>query len=147
MDTRLEQTVRMLQGHWIALAGIAAFALLGAGTGKALSPGPLYEAAEPARLISGPAVETTSAPEIAWPAGKLPVHVIGTDQANPPPLEPGRLPSTEDVLAAYESAPSVYETASPAQDELPAYYHHSAMNADQLALERSFETLPAMAPG
>lgn len=147
MDTRLEQTVRTLQGHWVALAGVAAFAVLGAGTGKALSPGPLYDIAEPARLISGPVVETASAPQMTWPAGKMPVHVVGTDQTNPPPLQAQRLPSTEDVLAAYESAPSVYEAAAPARDELPAHYHHSAMNVDQLAMERAFESLPAMAPG
>lgn len=111
MDQRIEQFLRNLKAFAVTRPvayGAPACAVIGLVAGLTLRPGPQLEPynpeMEPARVA-----QQDYAEPIAWPAGKAPDYVIGTDfleATRPPPVQ----------MVSYESD---YEP--PPAPDVPAY--------------------------
>jgi len=92
MDTRLEQLLRPLKAFAVTRPvayGAPACALVGLLAGLAMRPGPQLEPYNPEMEPTRVAQQDYAEP-IAWPAGKVPDYVIGTDfleATRPPPVQ------------------------------------------------------------
>ncbi|UAL12180.1 hypothetical protein [Caulobacter segnis] len=126
MDQRLEQILESLKTFAVTRPvtyGAPAFAVVGVLAGLAMRPGPQLEPYNPEMEPTRVAQQDYAEP-IAWPAGKVPDYVVGTDfleATRPPPVqmvsyEPDYAPAPAPDVPPYVSGRHGPATPPPSDD-------------------------------